>query len=163
MTLAFCVAAQHDSGLPPDRHAAISASITRSFRPLQDEQAAVVQQQRDRWIVNTIEKLQRFTPGETTAPAEVRTNNYGRIRYWIDGEGLVRFEGGQWLYIIAHSAHVDERIGSITLAVDQAGNLYANRGHFCDRFTAHTSKGNEFHEVSDFLSSASPSSAWEQL
>ena len=84
----------------------------------------------DAWVAATVQKLQSFRPSPETRRVELGYSD----AYGIpgnEGSALIEFGANGWVYVLTHSSHNDERIGDISIAIDNTGALWENLGHVC--------------------------------
>ena len=62
--------------------------------------------------------------------------------------GLVRFEEGEWAYLISLSSHSGF---NVVLGVDQDGRLYKSYGHVCPSLLVLVPEGNELRSSEEFF------------
>ena len=61
----------------------------------------------------------------------------------------------------AHSAHDNERVGDIVLAIDHNGKLYENEGHVCGSVDIRHKETKAFTRMDDFLESVVEGHEWK--
>ncbi len=86
------------------------------------------------WIDETRYELRSIDPSSEVTEAKFNSfERDGHIHqiYSIRESGIVRFESGEWVYIVVHSQHDNKAIGDIAIAVDHKGRMYYNLGHVC--------------------------------
>jgi hypothetical protein len=112
--------------------------------------------QRQQWIKAGGAVLKAKEPGDCRSSLDqgvVDFDGYRMISYTLRSEeGCITFPNGDWLYLLAHSAHRSEAIGDITLAIDHHGRLYRNEGHICGgAITFFTDEQASIGSVADFV------------
>lgn len=85
----------------------------------------------ERWMERQIPEMLAFAPDATSPVLVVEKSDERFITFRFPGthlDGVLRFAGGEWVYVRAFSTH---GLGSLILAVDSQGHLYACNGHVC--------------------------------
>jgi hypothetical protein len=89
---------------------------------------------RQQWMDATIKSLTAYQNSSMTqgiTATEIETDDIYRMSYRVNGQGLIEFNDGSWVYIISNSMHNNDGVGDLTLAIDNQGNTYINEGHVC--------------------------------
>lgn len=114
LVLALCIKAEEPRGTPAtkEREAAIAKAIDsiRKFKPTEDTPRAL----KDEFTLKEMNK---------------KVIQYGVMSN--SGTGLIEFDNNEWIYIATHSWHLDDKIGDVSVAIDNKGNIYLNEGHVC--------------------------------
>lgn len=97
------------------------------------------------WVINAKNSLINLDITTIEKPLKVRSRMDDGLmyqRFYITKPSLIKFETGDWVYIMFHSAHDNKEIGDLSIARDQDGNFYYNQGHVCGEigFEARTPK-----------------------
>jgi hypothetical protein len=90
--------------------------------------------EKETWIRETAIKLNQLSgPAEEQYIEKQVTDmeGYYQAGYRLQGSGYIRFDNGEWIYLISNSAHDNEKVGDITLAMDNKRRFYINEGHVC--------------------------------
>jgi len=86
--------------------------------------------QREAWIQKTIVMLKGFSPSPDYPRVEPSVGLDGAI-YSVKGTAFISFPNDDWIYMTTHSIHQADIPGDFSLAIDNQGNVYANKGHVC--------------------------------
>ena len=89
---------------------------------------------RQAWIDKTALYLKTVDPDTVVEIIELRTRQADGLiyhKYKVSNEGIIKWENGDWAYIVLHSQHRDEAIGDLALAIDNKGKFYLHYGHVC--------------------------------
>jgi len=162
-----CIAGAEEQNSPDGRLSLINRAAPKksfsSFGRRTNKQPEVIAEERKDWWAETKQRLQHMKVSDETEAARVKYYQSGLVIYWFDEEALLRFENEEWIYIVTHSGHLSDGVGSAILAVDNSGNLYANQAHVCDGISISTQKGQELRYLSDFLKKPVDDNSWEKL
>lgn len=89
------------------------------------------------WIAETASQLRTFKPDDTT-PRIVFTqsghNGVDVLGCQVKKRGLIPLGTNDWVYIVAHSSHLKDNVGDLSLAISARGKLYQHEGHVCGGF-----------------------------
>jgi len=112
----------------------------------------------ERWLERQTPEMLAFAPDAASPVLGVEKSNERFITFSFPGtrlHGGLRFAGGEWVYVRAFSAH---GYGSLILAVDSQGRLYACNGHVCPYLLLQCAKPTAPSELNlaGFLSSRVP-------
>lgn len=97
-------------------------------------ESVVDEQIRNHWVQQTLTYL--ADPSNTNEFKRMewkethQEGNYQKSTRLVQN-GILYFQDGSYLKMIAHSAHENPEIGDITLAMDSGGRMYVNTGHVC--------------------------------
>ncbi len=86
------------------------------------------------WIKSASKELLKFKPdpsGEKVIPLINSAPGYEKISYRICGKGYIVADNQDWIYIVCSSSHDNEKIGDISIAVDNKKRIFINNGHIC--------------------------------
>ncbi len=89
---------------------------------------------RQQWTVETVSRLKDYKISTNDQPIqvdEINIEDYFQLSYRINGQGLIKFQDGSWVYLISNSIHNNSEVGDLTIAIDSQGNKYTNDGHIC--------------------------------
>ena len=94
-------------------------------------------------------------------------NDFYKLEFQVRGEGFIRFDNGDWICFITHSSHDDEEIGDVTVARDNHGRVFYNKGHICGGvisfFTKERNVKLNAHTFFDIFLSDSDNEVWVQM
>ncbi len=96
--------------------------------------AAISDVSRKQWVKETSRELRKFNPENCVnymEPETMEIDGYFRISYRMTEPGCIRFENGDWIYLVSNSSHFNEKVGDITLAIDNQNRRFINEGHVC--------------------------------
>ncbi len=91
-------------------------------------------QEREKWIRETVIILKKLSGPADEQIIEKKVtelDGFFQAGYRVQGSGYIRFDNGDWIYLVSNSAHDNEKIGDITLAMDNKRRFYINEGHVC--------------------------------
>jgi hypothetical protein len=94
----------------------------------------VVTEEQKAWIKEMMEVLLNTTTLPAADTIAITTNELDDFRqsgFRLKGTGYIHFENGDWIYLVSNSSHTNEKIGDITLAMDNKKRFYLNEGHVC--------------------------------
>ena len=166
VTLPLTVVAENEAGTAEENALKVAAGtnrFARSFSPARARDVKIVDATRKAWIRAQVSKLEDFQPSGDNPPADIKTYDDGLVLYWVEKEAFLQFSDDEWLYVITHSGHRKNGVGSAILAVDQTGQLYWNEAHVCRRISVVRTDGKSFESVSDFLQHKVEDTDWEPL
>jgi hypothetical protein len=94
----------------------------------------VIESVQKRWIDHKIKEFRQLDWDQiapVSLPEEQSFDGFYQLSYRIQGEGIIHFSDGSWVYLISNSIHDNQEIGDITLAIDSDGKAFVNYGHVC--------------------------------
>jgi hypothetical protein len=97
-------------------------------------QDLIDQQVKDTWIRETAIMLTQLSgpaEGQIIEKQVTEMEGFYQAGYRVQGSGYISFDNGEWIYLVSNSAHDNEKVGDITIAVDNRGRMYLNEGHVC--------------------------------
>ena len=109
------------------------------------------------WIRKTVRVLRTDDLLRDPQLALVSAGKVGKLKYQIQGNsGLIRFSNAGWVFIVSHSSHAEEfdptdKVGDISIAIDNEGNLYKNAAHVCGGITVQSDSPFGLSTIRDFL------------
>ncbi len=89
---------------------------------------------REKWKSEAISFLKTASPADFSNEIEFYESNRGYdavLAFIVPGSAYVRFSEGEWVCIVAHSAHDNASIGDMVLAIDHCGAIYQIDTHVC--------------------------------
>jgi hypothetical protein len=111
--------------------------------------------ERENRIASLVENLQSIEAPHNKLSIDMKITDiedFFQISYRLMGDGYIRFENGDWLFLRSTSSHLNEQVGDITLAIDNRGEIFINEGHVCGgiiHFITHEKKAVK--AASDFI------------
>jgi hypothetical protein len=101
---------------------------------LHGKKITVNERKRNKWVQVTATKLRDTKNSDNYQELvinEVSHEDYYKASYRLIGTGMIKFEDGSYLKLMSSSTHTNKKIGDITLAVNEQGDVYINQGHIC--------------------------------
>jgi hypothetical protein len=111
------------------------------------------------WEDRAVRYLQAFKPNYWTPRAtfdRYQSEEFGaHVNYTIKNAGIIRFPDGDWVFILTHSFHQDERegteIGDHVLAIDNHRKMWMAHQHPCSSVSMMPRSRKEFSCENEFL------------
>ncbi|GAB1307523.1 hypothetical protein KH5_02060 [Urechidicola sp. KH5] len=107
------------------------------------------------WVNDKIELLKKVEIDTVIYQAksvQFKEEEKIRQRYILRKSGSIQFASGDWIYIYIQSKHDNKSIGDISLAIDNNGKLYYNKGHVCGDIGFEAISENGYTTSEDFFS-----------
>jgi hypothetical protein len=98
---------------------------------------------KQQWTGEKVSRLMEYKISTNDQPIqvdEINIEDYFQLSYRINGQGLIKFQDGSWVYLISNSNHNNSKVGDLTIAIDDQGNKYTNDGHICGGLVHSASK-----------------------
>jgi len=98
------------------------------------DDSVAVEDAKLQWIEKTAASMANMRPEMCTnviEPDILKLDNYYRLSYRLTEPGCIRFDNGDWIFLVSNSEHFDEEVGDVTLAIDNSKRIFINDGHVC--------------------------------
>ena len=117
-------------------------------------------QLRNAYIATTVARLRAFRPNGTEHAFDIEDVQAGRYIEILSREAFLRIGPDEWVYVIQHDHHQDDRIGNVTLAIDHLGRIWKNGGHGCGHQAYWLQEDNPVVSAGDFLATVVGTYPW---
>lgn len=87
-----------------------------------------------KWIRTATREMRNFNAGDSTViilPKVVDYDGFYQISLRFTKPGIIHLNNNGWILFRFNSAHHDQVVGDITLAMDSSRKFYVNFGHVC--------------------------------
>jgi len=112
--------------------------MTLTFEPEATSQmiddSVAIEDAKLQWIEQTAASMASMRPEMCTnviEPSIRKLGDYYRLSYRLKGSGCIRFDNGDWIFLVSNSEHFDKEVGDVTLAIDNSKRIFINDGHVC--------------------------------